>query len=93
MLGALAGAALILTMTFEQVRPWIWFAWVALPSLGVLVEFERRVVLQLVAALVDEVAHNLGLHHLLPPVAATPNTRRAVPQPRRDERDDLEELL
>ena len=89
----LAGVALTVTMTWEAVWPWIWLVWVALPGFGLLVEWERRVILQLVAALVNEVAGGLGLHPMLQPSAYAPPARRVDDLRRRDERDELEELL
>jgi hypothetical protein len=93
MLATLCSAALVASVAWPKWQPWVFFAWIVVPIHLMLVAAERRLILQLVVALVDTVAQRLKLNHLLPPSATTPQPRRPLPTRSVGERDDLEELL
>jgi O-antigen biosynthesis protein len=90
--GLLAGAELVLLMAAAPGRPWAWLSLLALPLLVGAIEYERRLVLQLIRAMVNDFASRLKLPHLLPPTPADPRPGSPVTAPTPKD-DALEELL
>jgi GT2 family glycosyltransferase len=87
--GAALGLLLLLGLWLTGRWPWIWLSWLALPLAGALLEREKRVLLRILAALLNEVAQELEWVNLnqaaapgAPPTVEPPATGEAGKSPR-----------